>query len=265
MARQPVEDAGSAAQDPRIRAALTVAIVVVFAAFPLIPPQGHAWAIGALVSLAFVAGLLGDALAAHTAAFCALAALLIEVVGPAGWPLPLVFALVLYGGLAALYAPARNAFAWVRLGSFAPEVRWLVLFTVLVSASALVVWYQLARPDVSMFRARIRPLPLLVLPLAGLGFATVNAAAEEAVYRGFIQCALESSIGFGAAALLLQALAFGLWHINGFPRGGAGVVLAFVYGLMLGMIRRRAGGMLAPWAAHVCADVVIFSILVTFS
>jgi hypothetical protein len=244
---------------------VTVATVAVFALLPLVRASGHAWVIGALIGLAVTAGLLGDVVAAHTAAFCALVALLIGTVGATGWPLPLVLALTIYGGVAGLYAPARVGFGWLRRGSFGPPVRRLVWLTVLVSASALVVWYQLARPDVAMLRARIAPLPLVVVPLAGIGFATVNAAAEEAVYRGFIQCALESSIGLGVAALLLQALAFGLAHINGFPRGAAGVVLAFVYGLMLGIVRRRAGGMFAPWAAHVCADLVIFGILVAFA
>ena len=241
---------------------MTVATVTVFGLLPLVSLSGHAWVIGALISLAVTAGLLGDARTAHTAAFCALTALLIGTVGATGWPLPLVLALTIYGGIAGLYAPARLGFGWLRRGSFGPAVRQLVLLTVLVSTSALVVWYQLARPDVAMLRARIQPLPLVVLPLAAVGFATVNAAAEEAVYRGFIQCALESSIGLGVAALLLQALAFGLAHINGFPSGGPGVVLACVYGLMLGIVRRRADGMFAPWVAHVCADLVIFGILV---
>lgn len=37
--------------------------------------------------------------------------------------------------------------------------------------------------------------------------------------------------------------------------------MVFVYGLMLGAIRRRSMGMLAPWLAHVAADIVIFAIL----
>ena len=243
-------------------AAVTVAIVAVFALLPLVPPSGHVWGIGALIALAIVAGLSGDMLAAHTAAFCALTVSLIGTVG--AWPLPLVLALAIYGGVAAVYAPARLGLSWLRRGSFGPPVRRLVWLTVLVSASALVAWYELARPDVGVLRARIQPLSLVSLPLAAIGFATVNAAAEEGVYRGVIQYALESSIGFGVTALLLQSLAFGVAHINGFPSGGAGVGLACVYGLMLGIVRRRADGMLAPWVAHVCADLVIFAILVTF-
>jgi membrane protease YdiL (CAAX protease family) len=244
------------------RVAVTVAIVTVFALLPLLPLSGHVWVIGALISLALIAGLLGDVLAAQMAAFCALTGLLIGSVGATRWPLPLVLALTIYGGGARLYAPARRGFGWLRRGGFGPPERRLVLLTVLVSAVGLIIWYRLAHPDVAAFRTRIPSLPLALLAVAGLTFATVNAAAEEAVFRGVIQWTLESSVGAGVAALLLQALAFGLWHVKGFPRGGAGVVLAFVYGLMLGVIRRQAGGMLAPWAAHVGADLTIFGILV---
>ena len=38
--------------------------------------------------------------------------------------------------------------------------------------------------------------------------------------------------------------------------------MATVYGLMLGIIRRRSQGIFAPYMTHVFADAVIFVILV---
>ena len=55
---------------------------------------------------------------------------------------------------------------------------------------------------------------------------------------------------------------FGALHVRGFPRGWAGVGLATIYGVMTGGIRRRSGGMLAPWVAHVFTDIVIAGIVV---
>jgi len=104
-------------------------------------------------------------------------------------------------------------------------------------------------------------LPLGVLIVGGLIFSMANAAVEEAAYRGVFLHALDSSLGPGFAALLLQALAFGAIHIRGFPRGWLGVVLACIYGLLMGVIRRRAGGMFAPWIAHVFTDIVIVGIV----
>jgi membrane protease YdiL (CAAX protease family) len=100
-----------------------------------------------------------------------------------------------------------------------------------------------------------------VLIAGGLIFSMVNAAVEEGAYRGVILHALDRSLGPGFTALLLQALAFGAIHIKGFPRGWIGVGLACIYGLLMGVIRRRAGGMFAPWIAHVFTDVVIAGIV----
>ena len=88
----------------------------------------------------------------------------------------------------------------------------------------------------------------------------VNAAAEEAAFRGIVQGAVGEAIG-ARAALLVQAVAFGLLHIQGFPSGLTGVLLAATYGLAIGALRNHTGGLLAPWLAHVAADVVIASVL----
>jgi hypothetical protein len=40
------------------------------------------------------------------------------------------------------------------------------------------------------------------------------------------------------------------------------VALASVYGVSLGALRVRSGGLMAPFIAHVCADAVIFVLIV---
>ncbi|MCC7535912.1 MAG: CPBP family intramembrane metalloprotease, partial [Deltaproteobacteria bacterium] len=44
--------------------------------------------------------------------------------------------------------------------------------------------------------------------------------------------------------------------------GVLGMAMAFVYGLVLGALRVRARGMLAPFVAHVAIDLVVFALLV---
>jgi membrane protease YdiL (CAAX protease family) len=61
--------------------------------------------------------------------------------------------------------------------------------------------------------------------------------------------------------LVLSSLSFGLAHYRGFPSGLPGVSLAFTYGLMMGVLRWRAAGLLAPWGAHVFADIVIYTMV----
>jgi len=85
---------------------------------------------------------------------------------------------------------------------------------------------------------------------------------EEFVFRGLVMEATDSAFGPGPLSVVIQAWLFGAMHfLEGFPNGWWGLAMTVVYGIMLGAIRRRAQGMLAPWLAHVFADVVIFVIL----
>jgi membrane protease YdiL (CAAX protease family) len=77
--------------------------------------------------------------------------------------------------------------------------------------------------------------------------------------------ALRAGIERVGVVLALQALAFGLLHIQGFPRGWSGVLLATVYGAMMGELRRRTGGLLLPWAVHVGADLVISAVVASIA
>ena len=42
-----------------------------------------------------------------------------------------------------------------------------------------------------------------------------------------------------------------------------GVVLASIYGLMLGMLRNWSNGLAAPVIAHICADATIFVLVLS--
>ena len=149
----------------------------------------------------------------------------------------------------------RGTATWARWGSFDATVCFLSVVAWLLAAAALLSWYLLLHPNIAdIVEAFVPELPLGVLIAGGLIFSMVNAAVEEGAYRGVMLHALDRSLGPGFTALLLQALAFGAIHIKGFPRGWLGVGLACIYGLLMGVIRRRAGGMFAPWIAHVFTD-----------
>lgn len=130
-----------------------------------------------------------------------------------------------------------------------------------VTPVALAAWIALARPDLSDVLARyVPPYPLPVLVLGGVAFAFVNAALEEAIWRGFFQTQL--SVLFGPwTAIAIQAASFGIQHAHGVPRGAVGVLLAGTWGAMLGALRRRTGGLAAPFVAHVIADSTIACIV----
>jgi hypothetical protein len=180
---------------------------------------------------------------------------------PAAWPFYLLCPLLLY--LVAAVAPPslRATLGWPRAGGFGPTVWLLMVATILLSSAALVFWFLLSKPEVSQWAAAIPHWPTPLLVAACLGFSILNAIIEEAIYRGVLMQALDAVFGVSYFPVVLQAVPFGLIHLAGVPNGAFGVIMAGVYGLMLGFIRRRSGGMLAPIATHILADVVIFTML----
>ena len=98
----------------------------------------------------------------------------------------------------------------------------------------------------------------MALPVGIVLFAMLNAALEETIWRGVVMQSFESTFGRGAFVCVLQAVGFGVWHFRGFPSGVIGSVLAGIFALMMGILRMRGRGMLAPFLAHVCADTTIF-------
>jgi membrane protease YdiL (CAAX protease family) len=173
-------------------------------------------------------------------------------------------AILLY--LAAVWrlSRAQGDVAWLAWGRMDRGILVSCVAVAVGAGLALMVWYTTARPDIGDLVERFVPPvrgPLLVI--GGLLFAFLNAAVEEIAYRGAVLDALREGGVSVVGAIGVQAVAFGTLHLEGFPRGWIGVGLAALYGLLLGIIRVRAGGMLAPWITHVLTDLVIVGMLLT--
>jgi membrane protease YdiL (CAAX protease family) len=177
------------------------------------------------------------------------------------WPYNLLAPLAAYLLIASAVAPLRRSLNWARVGRLDRTAWAAAAAVVLVSSSALVVWYRLARPDVSDLVAEVLRLGLPTLLVTGVVFAALNALLEEVLFRGLLFDALRASHG-DIAALIIQAGVFGAFHVLGFPSGAVGVALAAVYGLMQGGLRLYTGGLALCWLTHVCADATIFVLLV---
>jgi membrane protease YdiL (CAAX protease family) len=179
------------------------------------------------------------------------------------WPFSLLVPVVLYL-MAVLPVPRlrESLLQWVRPGRMGRDTLFLTVMSAAISGIALVLWYRFTDPDLSIQLNRMPSLPLWLYPAAGLAFAAANAAVEEFVFRGVMMQSADAALGPGAASVIVQAWVFGAMHyLRGFPSGAWGLAMTFVYGIMLGLIRRRSQGLAAPWLAHVCADLVIFTIL----
>lgn len=241
--------------------ALVLTALGLFTALPIAPPAaGFVLYAGMLVALA-AAFRMRAPHARHVGLFCAIAVPVLAFGRGMPWPTPLLLALVLYAATVRLMPRLGSAAAWLRAGCVDASLVVLIVLTVLTSSLALVIWHVIARPDLSDLYAQMPRFSPVLLAGTGLVFALFNAAAEEAVWRGIFLHALLGTRLYAWIAVLVQAASFGTCHIQGFPRGLSGVVLAGIYGLMLGYIRVRSGGMLAPWTAHVFADLTIFAIL----
>ena len=177
---------------------------------------------------------------------------------------------VVFGLAFAIYAMValrvswfREATRWFTVGRLDRRIMAVGVTFAAVSGATLLVWYVTARPDLAdLVHTFIPNWPLWLLIPAALVFSLLNAAVEEAAYRGVVLGALDTARVTAPAVLTLQAIAFAALHFRaGFPRGLVGLGLTFVYGLLLGELRRRAGGLAAPFITHVLTDVVIVTIV----
>jgi hypothetical protein len=130
----------------------------------------------------------------------------------------------------------------------------------LVTPIALVGWVALLKPDVSNIVQAVPDYPLAALMAGAVVFAVVNAALEEWIWRGVVQTRL-TELFSPTVAIVVQAVSFGIAHAWGFPRGVAGVLLVSVWGVMLGVLRHHAQGLLAVVLAHIVADATIAAIV----
>ena len=167
-------------------------------------------------------------------------------------------------GIALVAYYKRNWFAaeyWLIRG-YVTRATWVLFaLTIPLSAGALLVWAQIARPDLTMYTDMIPSSGIAIIFSAAIVFALFNAIAEEVVFRGVLWQAL-SDVGLATSlVLVIQAVAFGVLHFYGIPNGLPGVALATVYGAALGGIRLFSKGLLMPIVVHIFADVTIFLIV----
>jgi len=138
----------------------------------------------------------------------------------ASGPLPLLVAVIGDLLLAALLGEIAFVRGWLRRGALDRKTLACIATTVIVAGTALVVWFAWARPDYSHLRGTMIPdWPLPWLLLAVIGFAVVNAALEEFIYRGVFLHAWMRRCQIAGVGVAVQAIAFGMAHLNGFPRG----------------------------------------------
>ncbi|HEX3625951.1 MAG TPA: CPBP family intramembrane glutamic endopeptidase [Verrucomicrobiae bacterium] len=173
--------------------------------------------------------------------------------------------LVLYWYVVLLIPALRGSVGWTRPGKFDSTVRTLVVVTIVVPIIALIVWVRFLSPDLGRYAGMVPNFSLWLIALYAVANAMFNALLEETIWRGVMLEALDSGIGAGICGLVIQSVSFAAAHYrSGFPNGIVGSAMAFVFGMMLGIIRRKSRGILGCWLAHTAVDAAIFIMIVHF-
>lgn len=249
------------------------AVVVATAAFTVVVAAGAPWelALPAILLECVLMALFWNRPAVRSVA---LLGLLLSVLALTPlmllWPLPLLLALLIFVGLTRVSALSWDS-GWLRPGRLSGSTWWLIAGVVPVSIVVLALWYAVHGAELegqAYYRQLLNTHPWWILALMGAAFVVVNAACEELLFCGVVQTAATRTSAIVGVGILVQCLFFGLIHYQGFPSGVLGIVLAACYGVLLGVLRLRSGGLVAPWLAHMCADVTIVCLLLaseTFS
>lgn len=176
---------------------------------------------------------------------------------PSFWLFNLIISVIVYLIIAYSFDPLKKETGWLKAGRIDREVLVWIIFTVIISSAALLLWTQLFKPDMSKYFKLVPDVrgPLIVAGI--IGFSLFNATAEEFLFRGLLWDGAARLISGVAGLIILQSIFFGICHYKGFPSGALGVGLAFVYGIFLGTIRHLSGGLLFPITAHIFADFTI--------
>ncbi len=177
------------------------------------------------------------------------------------WPWYFVIPLLVYSGIVLFVGPLRRTAPELGVGCLGGMRLVCAVVVAVTSAGILVAFQALFRPDVKDLAAKLPVDWFGNLLLAGVCFSVVNAVLEELTFRGILWevVAVEwnSAIALGATSVL-----FGVGHLDGYPQGPIGAVMAGVYGVCLGVLRWWTGGLVLATACHVCADATIFCLLV---
>lgn len=138
----------------------------------------------------------------------------------------------------------------------------LISFIVIIlSVIGLSVWFILQKDN--PYAEMIPNAPMILLILMGVGFAIINSIYEEGIFRSIFLSYFSKEINF-TFALILQAIWFSFLHYQaGFPSGEIGIILTFIFGIIMGYLVHRTNGILIPVIIHFVADLSVFVLVVS--
>ncbi len=155
----------------------------------------------------------------------------------------------------------KQEIMWLTPGKIDTVSSILIIAVIVVTAASLYAWAMFSSSEISAFGKFIPDIPIYFLILYGLAFPLFNSLFEEFISRALLYDGFAALFRNGAVVITLQATVFAIWHVNGFPGGITGVTMVFAWSILLGILRYRTRGILAPLIAHYFADLSIAIIL----
>jgi hypothetical protein len=158
----------------------------------------------------------------------------------------------------------KDIVRFIKIGDIRTTKTWIaILLLSIISAIALIIW-GLWSNNIGLGKVTIeiyKSYNVLIIFLIGPTVVIFNAVAEEIIFRGIIQTEL-NNIFNKYLSNIFQASLFASAHVGGgFPNGKIGYAMTFTYAILLGCMRNRTKGLLAPIITHIVADSTIFIFL----
>lgn len=148
----------------------------------------------------------------------------------------------------------------LKIGIIQKNILISFLFAV-ISIAALSVWF--ISNGSNPYAKNIPEAPTVLLILMGVGFAAINAVYEEGIFRSILFSYFSKKVGF-ISALVLQSLWFSFIHYQtGFPSGSTGILMTFIFGIMMGYLVYKTRGIMIPIVVHFVADMSIFLLVLS--
>jgi uncharacterized protein len=155
-------------------------------------------------------------------------------------------------------AKIRKTISWWTPDRIDRSSALIIIGLSIISAVTLFFWGERNAAYLQSFTDQIPDVPFVLIVFCGIGFALFNSIAEEYLARGMLCNGLEKIFSDKRIIIIIQAVIFGIFHYHGFPGRLTGVVMVFVWSLVLGIIRYRTKGLIGVLTGHFLADFTIY-------
>ncbi len=176
------------------------------------------------------------------------------------WPWYLALPLFAYYAIVWVTPPLRRTIPRLALGQMHGGPLAFAALVIVVIAGVLVAFHAIVRPDVQLLVGKLPVAGFGQIALAGICFSVLNAVLEELLFRGVLWDVVAAEWN-PWVALGVTSVIFGVGHLQGYPPGALGAGIAGLYGVVLGGLRWRTGGLGLAILCHIGADATIFWIL----